>query len=367
MILLLLFIQVAPAQVTDASFFPSVKSINPGIIHLRQDGFVALDVGKKAIEKKHDVPLSGVQDGINTDVALTKTTLFGAVKSRLLSGEVLVDKENGTREERINSTTRGNRITKNDASSGYVGGMLDVRFFGVSYANANYNFTDRFRVGNPPDLTARDEDQELKFNTLKVGTALRISFLRVGGYVLSQKATGSYTYTFYDPTTGNAGSTERFPVKTEAKGYGVGLGFTLPRLRSEVSLEKMYDTELTISEDYPRDVSKPTSSSRISVVGEMKLSFLSFGVRFRSIKGNYADLEDIISSNLLYQQLSADDTRTETSFNFSLSNTKGFSPSAFYTQSESTTKELSPVLSNGLKYKAVTKSKAYGVNVSYRF
>ncbi len=90
-------------------------------------------------------------------------------------------------------------------------------------------------------------------------------------------------------------------------------------------------------------------------------------MRLRSIKGSYVDLEDIISSNILYDTVGEDDTRNEASFNFSLGDSKGFSPSAFYTQSEVTTNELSPVFDNGLKYKAVTKTKAFGVNLSYRF
>lgn len=356
------------AQITDASFFPSVKSINPGISHLRRDGFLAVDVGKKSIEKKHDVPLGGIVGGINTDVELTKSTFFAAASAgRWINIEVLADQESGTRTESIKNPTRGDRTTKNDASSSYIGGIFDCRFFGVSYSTANFDYLNKFRVGEAPDLTAYDEDKKLKYGNFKLGTVFKFSFLRLGGYIQNQKSSGDFTYSFYDPVSGNKGSSETFNVSTSAKGYGVGLGFTLPRLRSEVSLEKMYDNSLSLSEDYPKDVVKPTDSSRMTFVGEMKISFISVGIRYRRIQGNYRDLEDLISSSLLYDSMGADDVRTETSFNFSLGNSKGFSPSAFYTQSEVSNKELSPVFDNGLKYKAVTKSKAYGVNISYLF
>ena len=365
--LVLLFASPIWAQITDASFFPSVRSINPGVVHMRRGGLAAFDYGKKAIEKQHDVTAGGIVGGIKTDINLTKNTFFAAGATRFVSAELLMDSEKGLREETINHPTRGNRKSSDDASSGYYGGMIDFRFFGVSYAKSSYEYLNEFHVGNPPDLTARDEKQELDYSNLKVGTAIKIYAIRVGAYVLNQKAEGDYTYTFYDPTTGNKGTTEAFPVSKSAKGFGVGLGFTLPKLRSEVSLERMYGTKLELDDDYPRDVKKPTDSSRITALAEAHIFFFSVGFRFRSIKGNYADLEDIISSNLLYDSMGADDTRTETSINFSLGDSTGFSPSIYYTQSEITAQEPDPIFDASEKYKAVTKSKAYGFNLSYRF
>lgn len=198
-------------------------------------------------------------------------------------------------------------------------------------------------------------------------TAIKISSLRAGAYFLNQTGKGDLAYTFYDPVSGSKGSTENSPVTTKAKGYGAGFGFTLPKLRSEISYESMFGHEAKINSDYPGKFTKQKNSSRISAVAEARLKYFSLGVRLRSIRGNYMDLEDIISSSLLYQSIGADDRRTETTFKFSLGDTKGFSPSAFYTQSVVESKELSPVFDNGLKYKAVTKAKAFGVNLSYRF
>lgn len=355
------------AQVTDASFFPSVRSINPGVVHMRRGGLVSMDYGKKIFDKNHDVPLGGIVGGIQTDIDLTKKTLFATAASRFVSIEALLDQEDGTRKEVINSTTHGKRTSSDDADSTYYGAIFDFRYFGLSYAGANYSYLNKFRVGTPPDLTARDEDKNLSYTNLKLGSAIKIKSLRLGAYVLSQKASGDYTYTFYDPTTGAKGGSEKFPVDISSQGYGVGLGFTLPRLRSEVSFEKLYGYDFDLSSDYPIEQNEPTDSSRVSFVAEVKFSFMSLGFRFRSIKGNYIDLEDVISSNLLYDQTGPNDVRTETNFNFSFGDSKGFSPSLFYTQSTLNTDEKSPVFDNGLKFKAVTKSQAYGVNLSYRF
>ena len=368
MILLFIFLSTSLwAQITDASFFPSVRSINPGVVHMRRGGMLSVDYGKKKNEKSHDVEAGGLVDPIKTDINLTKGTFFGAGASRFVSAEVLFDQEKGVREQTIKHPTRGTRTSEDDASSSYMGGILDFRFFGVSYAKSNYDYLNEFRVGEVPDITARDEKKELSYTNLKVGTAIKIGFMRAGFYVLNQKADGDFTYTFYDPTSGAKGSSEKFGVTQSAKGYGAGLGVTLPKFRSEVSLEKMYDNELDISDDYPGVVNEQDAASRITAIAEAKISFISIGVRFRSIKGNYVDLEDIISTNLLYDTMEADDTRTETSFNFSFGDSHGFSPSIYYTQSEVTNEEKSPVFDDGTKFKAVTKSKAYGVNLTYRF
>lgn len=369
-VMILIFFLVsfsAWSQITDASFFPSMKSINPGVVHMRRGGLIAIDYGKKSSEKEHDVQTGGLVEPIKTNIDLTKTSLFGAAASRFVSAEVLLDKETGERVQKINHPTRGNRKVKDDAESTFAGAMLDFRFFGVSYSTANYNYLNEFRVGNPPDLTARDEDKDITYTNLKIGTAIKISALRMGVYFLNQKGDGDFTYTFYDPTSGNKGSSEKFPMKQSAKGYGLGVGLTLPKFRTELSLEKLYDNDLDISYDYPGQINKAKDSSRISGVAEANLRYFLIGVRVRSIKGNYIDLEDIISTNLLYDTLGADDTRLETTFNFSFGDSKGLSPSLFYSQSEVKSKELSPVFDNGLKYKAVTKSKAFGANLSYRF
>ncbi len=365
--LLLLLTSPVWAQITDASFFPSVKSINPGIVRLRNGGFLAADSGNKNIEKNHDVPLGGIVGGIKTEVELKKQTFFAGAGYKYIGAEVLMDKESGTRKETINSTTQGKRTISDETNSNYQGVMLDLWLVGISYATADFDYLNEFRVGTPPTLTARDEKKDLTYTTVKTGSAFKILNLRFGGYILDQQAKGDYTYTYYDPTTGNQGTSEAFKAKNSARGYGYGIGATFAKFRAEISTERMYDTKLKISSDYPGAITQPKPSSRLSAVAEARVFFAAIGIRFRSIKGNFTDLEDLISSNILYDKIGANDTRTETSFNLSLGDKKGFSPSAFYTTSTVTSQELSPVFDNGLKYKAVTKSKAFGFNISYRF
>lgn len=353
------------SQISDASFFPSMKSINPGVAHMRRHGFVALDLSKKDVERNHDVPLGGIVGGIKTEVDLKKGTLFRAGKGPGITFELLFDKEIGEKVETINSTTFGKRVTSNEASSTYAGGILDLKYIGISYGRANYKYLNEFRIGEPPNVSAKDVNERLDYNNIKIGSAIKIGPLRLGAFMQSLKSSGEFAYTFYDPTTGNKGTTEKYPVTTSSNGYGVGLGFSGDNFRIESSLERMYGNSLNISKDYPGEAHTPPPASRVGMVAEMKFTKIAFGVRVRQIKGNYTDLEDLISSNLLYGNLEADDTRLETTFNFGFGISKGFSFSGFYTQSKVSSEEKSPVFDNGLKYDALTISKAIGINVSY--
>ena len=78
--ILVLFPRVIFGQITDASFFPAMRSINPGVAHLRKVGFISVDVNKKDIKKKHEVTAGNLVDGIKTNTTLTKGTLFWGAK-----------------------------------------------------------------------------------------------------------------------------------------------------------------------------------------------------------------------------------------------------------------------------------------------
>lgn len=364
---LLIYSNTSHAQMTDASFFSNVRSINPGVIHLSNMSFIAVDYGKETDKKNHEVPLGGIVGGINTEVNLKKINGFGAIRGHLINTEILFDKTSGDYQQTINSTTRGKRVISDSATSDYLGANVDLYFLGIGYATSNYKYLNEFRVDTVPNLVARDEDKKLKYKNLKIGSAFSLSVLRFGLYYFDQSANGNYSYTFYDGTTGNKGSTETSAVTIKSKGLGAGIGFTLPRLRSELSYEKMYGNSQTINASYPGTVTAPSRSTRISIIGEAKVYSFGVGLRYRLIKGNYIDLNDIITSNLLYEKLGSSDSRNEISFNVSFGSSKGLSPSLFYSTSKVVTKELSPVFDNGLTYTATTNTTAYGLSLSYNF
>jgi hypothetical protein len=367
---ILFFITVsssALAQIADSSFFSSVRSINPGVAHQRAQALISLDVSKKDIKKNHEVTTGGIVGGVQTDVALQKNTLFAATKGSFATFEVLADRETGKKVEHINSTTYGERDVTNNATSTYMGGIVDFRLIGVSYATANYETFNKFRVGTPPSVSANDMKTALNYTLLKYGSALNLNGFTFGVFGMNKKSNGDYTYTFYDPATGNPGSTEVWPATTEATGYGAGIGYTSKTFRIEVSTEQMSAADLK-ADDNPLDKIKAApESSRLSLSVEARFGKLALGARVRNNVGNFTDLEDLISSNLLYGEMAASDTRLETSFNFSYGSDRGFTYSAFYSQSVSKTDEESTIFTNGIKYPATTTSTAMGVNVSYYF
>lgn len=361
----LLFSANSFAQIADASFFPSVRSINPGIAHLRTSGFVALDVSKKSVDKVQDSASGNIIGGIKNEVDLTKMTVFRAGKGKGITTEFLFDRENGEKVEKVNSSTAGPRKATNQASSTYYGAILDLQYFGISYAGAAYDYTYKFRYGAPPSVSAKDIGTTLSFTNIKIGTAFKIRGVSLGAYMLDQKSKGSYSYTYFDPSTGNRGTTEKFPTSTSAKGFGAGLGVGNNRFRIETSIERMYGNKMSLSDDYPTEAPKALPSTRLSLVAEGRIRAFALGVRVRKNQANFTDLEDIISSNLLYGDMRENDSRLETTFNFTLGVQKGFTYSAFYTQSTTKSKELDPIFGGDERFDATTKSQAFGINLSY--
>jgi hypothetical protein len=361
----LLFCDLTKAQITDASFFPSMKTINPGVVHLRKLGFMGAELSNRKFEKQHAVSKYGIIGGIKTDVDLKKATLYRAGRGPGITFEGLFDQETGTQ---VDSSRRSSdsRKTTSEAKSTFFGGNFDFKYFGLSYSRANYNFLYKFRVGQAPTLSAHDIDEKLDYTNIKLGTAFKIGFLRVGAFYLTQKASGQYAYTYYDPNTGNQGTTEDFNASSDGHGYGVGLGSTFRNFRIETSIEKMSEIKVEISDSYPGQLNNTPASSRLSLVTEMQFSKIALGLRARQIKGNFYDLQDIISANLLYKNLTSDDSRFETTFNFGFGISKGLSLSGYYTQSIIKTSEVDPISpDSGDKYDATTTAKAMGVNVSY--
>lgn len=366
-ILILAFCTPAMAQIADSSFFPSVRSLNPGVAYLRTQSLISLDVSKKQVKKNHAVTTGGIVGGIQTDVDLQKNSLFMVGKFGWLTAEALVDKETGEKVEHINSTTRGKRDVMNDSESVYAGAILGVKFFGVSFATASYNTDYKFRVGTPPDVSAKDIATEINYTLAKVGTAFNIGGFTFGLFGMEKRSKERYAYTYYDPTTGLQGTTEIWPASSSAAGIGVGLGFTAKSFRIEFTGEQMEEADVEYKEN-PLDVIKTApGSSRVGAAVEMRIWKLSLGARVRNNAGNFTDLEDLISSNLLYGEMSEDDTRLETSFNFGFGSDKGLSVSAFYTFSETKTSEVSTIFNDAEKFPASTKANAYGANISYYF
>ncbi len=364
-VITLVLIDTVFAQIASSSFFPNMKSLNPGVSHLREQGFLSANYAVTNVEKTHDVTLSSLDSPIKTELSLNKTTFFRAGKGRGPTIELLFDKESAEKKEDIKSSSLGDRTVETEAESSYYGGILDLGFIGVQVAQADYSYDYIFRVGSIPNLTARDLIWARDYSLLKIGTAFKFKGITLGAFSFVQKSDGSLDYTFYDPTTGNKGSTENYLFNTETKGYGFGIGYSNPALHLELSLEKTNSQSLSKPSDFPVDLSQDPQASRISTVAEVKLKWFTIGMRVRKIEGNFYDLEDIITANLLYNEMSASDSRTDTTFNFSFGSQKGLSFSAFYSSSEVNTNEESDIFANDELYAASTKTTAYGLSMSY--
>lgn len=365
LILLAIFnLPIAYGQIADASFFPSMKTINPGVSHLRKQGFIGVDANREVIDRHQDVLTGGIKDGIQYDLEMNKKSIYRAGKGGGLTLEGLFDKSEGELSQSFEDL--GGKIQSDTtATSTYMGGIIDTSFFGVMMGKAQYSYHFFLEADEVPNYVAHDHNWDIDYDVMRLGTAFRFGKVTLGVFYLSQESDGSVDFTYYDPTTGNKGSTETYTISTETKGYGVGLGYSTNILHVEVSQEQVTSQKLVKADDFPWDVDEQPKSSRFSFVAETKLKWFAIGLRYREISGNFYDLEDVITSKLLYDDLGKTDTRTETTFNFSFGSSKGLTYSAFYSQSDMKTEEPVNVLDNGELYPTTTKSVAYGLNISY--
>lgn len=354
----------ALAQIANSSFFPNMRSINPGVSHLRQKGFVSIDASKTEIIQKQDVQTGGIQDGITTTVDLDKRTLFYASRGGGISFEALVDQEEGTRTEGF-KTSSYERKTTTEGSSSVMQGIIDVGFLGILIAKANYeNFND-FHVDEVPNLNRITHDTQLDYELMRIGSAFEIKGISIGAFYSIQTASGQVDSILYNPTTGAKNNPEINELEYETISYGAGVGYTNKSYHFELSLEKITDQKLKQSNTYLLELETPSTGERISAIGEVRFGKLSLGLRVRQIKGNFADLEQLISSNMLYLNTEEQDSRLENAFNFSYGDPKGLSISGFYSTSSAQTEEESQVLRNDIDYETQTVTASYGLSLSY--
>ena len=352
------------SQIANNSFFPSNKSINPGVAHLREKGFLSIESSKTTINKKQDIQSGGILDVVKTDVDLSKTTFFGAGSYGFIGIEVLADNEVG---ETVKSfeTSSYERNTTTEGESSVLYGIIDLGIVGIQVASADYQYNYDFHVDEPPNLNRETHKKQLDYNLLKVGSAFEFSGISIGAFYSIQTAEGDVESILYNPTTGAPAPSEFSDLEYETRAYGIGLGYFSKSYHFEFSLEKITDQKLKQSNTYLYEEETPTSGQRISAVMEAKFGKLSLGFRARKIEGGFADLEQLISSNMLYINSDEGDERLETSFNFAYGDSKGLSLSGFYSTSRLDTKEESELLDDGFKYDTLIETLAYGLNISY--
>lgn len=354
------------SQVANASFFSSMRSINPGVAHLRSVGFLDVAMSQTEINKFQDYTGGSILNGINTDIELNKSTIFYAGKGPGITLEVLADNENASRKEKF-ETSSYERVTETKGTSSTMKGIIDIGFFGVELGTGKYKYDYLFEVDTPPNLNKETQNTKLDYSLTKIGTAIEVKGVSIGGFYGIQKAKGDVVTTLFNPDNGNPGSPETSDLEYETIFYGLGAGYTSKTLHLELSLEKISKQTLDQTNTYLLELETPKLGQRISAVAEVKFGKLSLGTRVRQIKGNYTDFEELISSNMLSVNSNESDSKLETKFNFSWGSGKGLSVSGFYSTSEVKSEQEIDWLDNGEKYDTTITQKSYGASISYTY
>lgn len=365
LLLTLIYIPCSFAQIANSSYFPSMRSINPGVAHLRESGFVSIDSSKTQIKQFQDVKTGGLDNGVNTTVELDKTNLFRAGKGPGITIELLADQEKGKKTEEISKDSL-KRTTSTSGSSSVMYGVLDTGFIGLMIGKANYEYLYEFEVGATPNINHYTHDYKIDYELFRFGSAVEIKGISLGGFYSIQTGEGKVDSILYNPSTNTPNSPESSDLEFETISYGLGIGYKSKKYHLELSVERIKEQSLKQSNTYILELEEPGNGERISLVAEAKFGKLGIGSRIRQVKGNFVDLEQLISNNMLYFNVDEDSIRLENSFNFSYGAGKGIGVSGFYSFANNDTEEITELYKDlGTLYPTNTKTISYGLSISY--
>lgn len=352
------------AQNAISSFFPSVRTVNPAILHKRVHGFLAIEHKKTTLKKHQDILTGGILDGVNTEVNLDKNNFYRSGKGPGITFDLLYDQEDGTKVEEF-ETSSYQRKTETNGKTKTFGGSLDLGGFGVSIKKAEYhNFYD-FHVDEVPSLNRETHETELDYLEHIYGVSFTFSGIDFGVYHGRREASGDVSSILYNPSTGAKNDPEVSKIKLKSTIQGVGVGYSSQKFKFEVSYEEQSKTSVSQSNTYLYEYPESDKASKLSLLSELRLSLFSVGFKVSKIAGNFYTFDELISSRVIYVNANEKDARLESTFNFTFGDSLGYSVSGFYSFSSVDYEEESELLDNGELYDTNIKEIKYGASVSY--
>lgn len=337
-------------QIADVSFFPNSRSINPGIAHLRKSGVIALDTSLTNVNKHQDVTV--FDNGVDSDITLKRASLYRGGKGKGITTEFLISNESGEKENTFQQSGTQNKF---DSKSKSTYGDLKVSFGILGLSLGRGTFSQNVRIDSTNFSSAIDAD--FNFTSIKIGSSIGPKHIRVGLFYERILIDGIIDFT----SDSNA---SRTTLDGTDHSYGFGLSYNNGKAHIEMSYEKLiFDDDTTnLAEGETLD----PNAYRVTAVLEFKFKKISFGIKTSFIDGLFEDLNEVVSSQLLYGGM-AKESRFEHSLNFSFGTDKGFKFSGFLSYTKFEVNEESDVIFNNQSYLSKVESKSAGLNISYHY
>jgi hypothetical protein len=337
------------AQVAGASFFGTMKSVNPAVINHRPNGHAAVKMGKEKVEKYQLIDESVNLEG-KTDIAVdSKSAFYGGKGGGFLTNEFSYFSSAGTRKQEVTETgappvsiTNDIDFSQTKLASGVFG------YFGVSLVKQSYKFHEKFSFTFDGNDFFEDEKIDIDETIMAIGTSIPLGNFDFGVF---------YESSAQDKDTEEFIVIEGYSEKTEklsSKLMGLGVGYSTSALHFELS----YESKLSSDQG-------DKGAKRISVTAEAKWRQLTFGYTGQSYRSGFKDSNSLVFNQLVYPDEGGADRLVNT-FNFSFSPPKGISFGGSVSKTESTEKEVNPLVHDSFgEVDTKVETLSYAASLSY--
>jgi len=357
----ILFGQSAQAQIANPSIFSEMKSINPAVISGRKQGQFTFIASKDELKTEQDTSALLGAGGSETNLTeMTQISVFRGGKGSGMTTEFGFKMVDGKVKSTVTNAGKEN-VTESEASS--MGLQLNYGFsesFGIGFSLSTYkrDYTTKFEdSGTTYDL---ESVIDTKFFSVKPGFRFGSSAFRIGTFVEAVKQSGTMT-------------SENFVqgkiVKDEMEPAGMSfiVGAAVGLSAGKTNLELSYEGMPMAGGDVPEGQSEadaPPKPMRLSLLIEGKAFGITLGYKGSMYKGMFMELENILSSQLLYPNPGTD-ARLEHTVNFSFGGDKGLSIGGSAYISNTKGEKPSSSFFGNTKYPTTEKAMGYGVKVGY--
>ena len=341
----LLYTHLGFTQIAASSVFRETKSINPAIVSMRPAGAFSLLGSSDKVTKTQDQSENYDNGEAIAEIEVNRSAIFYGGRGGGFTSELFIDISKGDKKTTLKAddqeTSFEDKIISNFS-------LLSFGFspnFGLSIGMANSEYQNKYEgTFNGYSFSS---DFEYKGNTL---------ITRIGTTFGSSVAAGMFLEM---SQTQGTNKSEDLSESTSDTGYAAGIGFA--------SKSNSHHYELSFEIIPFLDDSNGDASSfpqRLMLTLEQRLSFITFGYSGRLYRNGFGDTENMIYTNLVFNDFTKD--RIEHKFNFAFGAERGHSLSGSLTLSD-TTSVQPDIVSVGSEEKYETRIQELGISIKYSY
>lgn len=343
----LIFSSNAFAQMAAPSFFKDMKAVNPAIITMRKEANVRMR-GQVDDVKKTQKATSDDSSFVANEVSKTRlenVNFFKGSRGGGFTTELVLDHTAGQKKSDLVDSSNNTSGYTTNARSSYlnfsVGSPGKIGLSGI-YVNykSDYKYTGKYN--------GQSYSNSYSNKTSVIGAR--------GGVVYGGPLSLGFIAEY-----------DRFSVFRDGKpGKEIILGMAFAATGSKYHFEFGVELDPFTKQDQDPTGRESPMPMKFSLLAEVKYDKITFGYKGRAFRGRYQDLDRIIQSQMLFNEI-GQEIRLEHSFNFSLGGSRGLGFGGSASFSKSKTQEASAVFSTAKKSDTDTRAASMALEVSYSY